>query len=66
MGLTKKLEDAQSALTPHLEPFHRNRTGNVCLKKICRALYQLPSARHFAKIVMNLKTREIDYSGRKN
>jgi hypothetical protein len=46
---------------PLVEPFDKNRTGTISVDNLCRALYQFPSARNVAKLVMNPKTHEIDY-----
>jgi hypothetical protein len=61
VSLAKKLQEAHSELTPLVEPFDKNRTGTISVDNFCRALYQFPWARNVAKIVMNPKTREIDY-----
>jgi len=59
--LARELRDASVTLPALVESFDRNHTGKVLLENFCRALSHFPSARDVARIVVNLKTREIDY-----
>jgi hypothetical protein len=60
VSLPKELQDAQSKLTPLVEPFDNNRITKGFIKNNCRALCQSSSARTVPQMVTNLKPPEID------